>query len=182
MNLDSLQNECLAGERHKFLHFWGHQPRKTGVVDESCMSQWYPAGFNVEGILYPTAEHYMMAAKARLFDDRTTEQSILNSPHPGAAKKLGRQVSGFDEHLWEQSREQIVLDANRAKFSQHSLLLDFLLRTGARILVEASPHDRIWGIGLSARDAAAHDPLQWLGLNLLGFALMRVRDDLSLQQ
>ncbi len=178
MDLSALQDECRAGIHHKFLFFWGHQPRNAGVVDQSCLSQWYPAPFEIDGIAYATAEHYMMAAKARLFGDRDNERAILEASHPGEAKKLGRQIRNFDEQIWERAREQIVFEGNLARFTQHSPLREFLLMTGDRVLVEASPVDRIWGIGLAAQDESAADPLQWKGLNLLGFVLMRVRQQL----
>lgn len=129
----------------------------------------------MDGIRYPTAEHYLMAEKARLFGDTHALEKILSASHPGEAKALGRLVSGFDEQLWEQRRVEIAVRGNTAKFSQNSQLKAFLLGTKARVLVEASPQDTIWGIGLNENDSRAQDPRSWKGLNLLGFALMRVR-------
>jgi ribA/ribD-fused uncharacterized protein len=120
----------------------------------------------------------MMAAKTLLFGDAETAARIQAAPHPGAAKKLGRQVRGFDERSWVQRRFDLVITGNLAKFGQHPQLRDFLLGTGNRILVEASPLDRIWGIGLAVDDERATSPQQWPGLNLLGFALMEVRHQL----
>ncbi len=173
-NVDSLRTQIAQGQQFKYLLFWGHQARGD-TVDKSCLSQWYPAAFQLEGDRYLTAEHYMMVAKARLFGDHATAQKVLQAPHPNAAKKLGREVQGFDETVWQQHRQDIVFNANLAKFSQHPELQQFLCNTGQKVLVEASPVDNIWGIGLAASDPAAQDPLQWQGLNLLGFALMRVR-------
>jgi ribA/ribD-fused uncharacterized protein len=85
-------------------------------------------------------------------------------------------VQGFDEAAWLEERFSIVVRANQAKFSQNPELESFLRQTGSRFLVEASPVDRIWGIGLTRDDAKANDPNLWRGLNLLGFALMQVRD------
>ncbi len=129
----------------------------------------------VEGRHYRTAEHYMMAEKARLFGDSLAFDRVLASPTPGAAKAVGREIVGFDERIWLAQRFQIVVDANFAKFTQNPALGDFLANTGYRVLVEASPVDAIWGIGLAADDPRAADPLAWNGLNLLGFALMEVR-------
>jgi ribA/ribD-fused uncharacterized protein len=103
---------------------------------------------------------------------------ILAAKHPGEAKKLGREVQGFDETLWLEHRSDIVLRANLAKFGQQEALRTFLLNTGDRILVEASPDDQIWGIGLAEDHPDAAVPDRWKGLNLLGFALMEVRDRL----
>lgn len=168
-----------AGAELDFLFFWGHRPPKSGGVGRSCLSQWWPADFEIDGTRYGSAEHYMMAEKAALFGDESTRQAILDASTPALAKSLGRKVALFDEHRWKTHREEIVIRANLAKFRQNPGLSDFLLCTGARILVEASPLDRIWGIGLAADDARAQSPSSWLGLNLLGFALMTVRDRLG---
>ncbi len=164
-----------SGKKLKYLFFWGHQPSKTGEVTSSCFSQWYDAGFTVEGIYYATAEHWMMAEKARLFGDEEACQKILAAPSPGHAKALGREVRGFDQSLWEAKRFDIVVAGNTHKFQQHNALGDFLQRTGNRVLVEASPVDSIWGIGLAADSEFAAKPPKWRGKNLLGFALMEVR-------
>lgn len=124
----------------------------------------------------------MMAAKARLCGDAETAGKILAAPHPGAAKALGRQVRGFDEQRWVQHRFEVVVAGNLAKFGQHRQLGDFLAGTGSRVLVEASPRDRVWGIGLAADDERARSPERWQGLNLLGFSLMEVRRQLRAQQ
>lgn len=173
-HLAALRARIDAGERPKYLLFWGHQPGRHGLT-ASCFSQWYDAPFVVDGKRYATAEHFMMAEKAALFGDAETEAMVLQAPNPGAAKALGRQVRGFDEAQWIEQRFDIVVRANRTKFAQHGDLRTFLLQTGERVLVEASPVDRIWGIGLAQDDERAQDPNQWRGLNLLGFALMVVR-------
>lgn len=174
-NLDDLIQCCQQKQKLKFLYFWGHQPKSNGLIGAEIFSQWYPAPFECNGVKYATAEHYMMAQKAILFDDTEQFQAIIQSSHPKQAKDLGRLVKEFNQQIWEQHREQIVFDGNLAKFSQHQDLKTFLLSTGDRVLVEASPVDKIWGIGL-AKDAEHIDnPLTWKGLNLLGFALMKVR-------
>ena len=167
------------GGRAEYLLFWGHRPPAAGGVGKGCLSQWWPAPFTAGGLVYPTAEHFMMAGKALLFGDEKTAEGIRQAPHPGPAKALGRQVAGFDEQRWGQRRFEIVVTGNLAKFSQHPEPRQFLLATGERVLVEASPHDRIWGIGLAAGDERAASPETWQGLNLLGFALMEVRHRLQ---
>lgn len=176
--LEDLRHRFNAGEDFKYVFFWGHQASKSGVT-ASCFSQWYSAPFVVDGQRYPTAEHFMMAEKAALFGDETTRAQVLEAPNPGAAKALGRQVRGFDETAWVERRFSIVVRANVAKFAQNPELGEFLRQTGSRILVEASPVDRIWGIGLAQDDEKANNPNLWRGLNLLGFALMQVRDQLA---
>lgn len=128
-----------------------------------------------EGIHYLTAEHYMMAEKARVFGDEQTLTRVLNAKTPGEAKKLGRLVSNFEENRWLSVRWSIVVKGNLLKFGQNMELKNFLLTTGNRVLVEASPVDAIWGIGLAADHKDACNPNLWRGLNLLGFALMEVR-------
>ena len=162
----------------KYLFFWGHQPSKDGRISPSCFSQWWEAPFQVEGIDYKTAEHWMMAQKAILFNDTEILQSILKAKSPAEAKKLGRKVRNFDEEKWVASRYEAVIDGNYQKFNQHPDLKAFLLATGNRILVETSPYDAIWGIGLIASDERVQQPINWQGTNLLGFALMEVRDKL----
>jgi ribA/ribD-fused uncharacterized protein len=179
-DIEELCRRARAGWRPEFLFFWSHektgQPRDVGA---ECFSQWYPAPFEVEGVRYSTAEHYMMASKARLFGDTEAERAILRSPHPGAAKRLGRGVAGFSDDVWVARREEIVLQGSLAKFGQHPALLDYLLGTKRRVLAEASPTDRVWGIGLAEDHEHARQPLEWPGLNLLGFALMTARGRLA---
>jgi ribA/ribD-fused uncharacterized protein len=167
-----------AGAQPEYLFFWGHTAKGGSRVGQECLSQWYPAPFVVDGVTYPTAEHFMMAGKARLFGDAHAAEAILRASDPGAAKQLGRKVVGFDEARWEAHRFDLVVAGNVAKFAQSPRLLGFLLRTGSGVLVEASPVDTIWGIGLAADNPLARDPHAWRGLNLLGFALMLARSRL----
>ncbi|QHF02643.1 DUF1768 domain-containing protein [Pseudomonas asturiensis] len=173
--LDDLRARFNVGEPLEFTFFWGHQRSKTATT-ASCFSQWFEAGFTVEGQHYLTAEHFMMAEKAALFDDQEIRTQVLQAPTPNAAKALGRNVRGFDDRIWLQHRYDIVVRANQAKFSQNPELNEYILRTGSRVIVEASPVDHIWGIGLAQDNVDANNPNLWKGLNLLGFALMQVRD------
>ncbi|WP_345636072.1 NADAR family protein [Rugosimonospora acidiphila] len=167
------------GERLKYLLFWGHQPSRDGGVGPGCLSQWWQSPFVADGITYATAEHYMMVGKARLFGDEAIVERMLAAPHPGAVKALGRGVRGFDQATWEAHRRDIVTAGNLAKFGAHPDLREYLRGTGERVLVEASPVDRVWGIGLAATDPRAGNPATWRGHNLLGFALMEVRARLA---
>jgi ribA/ribD-fused uncharacterized protein len=189
---DSLVRAVEAGARVKYLHFWGHAPRADGTVGASCLSQWWVAPFTVDGVEYATAEHWMMAAKARLFGDAEAERRAVGAAHPSQAKKAGRLVRGFDEDVWARERFGIVVEGSVHKFAAHADLREFLLGTGGRsemgvppaegcgrVLVEASPLDRVWGIGLAADAEAAADPRRWRGLNLLRFALMAARERLA---
>jgi ribA/ribD-fused uncharacterized protein len=168
-----------SGRTVKYLFFWGHRPQRDGGPGPGCLSQWWPAAFTVDGYEFATAEHYVMWRKAMLFGDGEIAGRILAVTHPRQAKALGRQVRGFGQQLWEQRRFDIVVEGSVAKFGQHEPLREYLLGTGERVLVEASPTDRVWGIGLAASDERAADPGTWRGLNLLGFALMRARQILD---
>lgn len=159
-----------------FLFFWGHQPSKDGILTKTCLSQWWKSSFMLDGITYQTAEHWMMAEKARLFKDQEILQKILMVDSPAAAKKLGRKVKNFNPDTWNQRRFEIVVEGNYHKFSQNNDLKEFLIQTGNRIIVEASPVDAIWGIGIATDHKEISNPAKWRGLNLLGFALMEVRD------
>jgi ribA/ribD-fused uncharacterized protein len=172
----ALEKAIAAGERVEFVFFWGHQGPATG---KGCLSQWFPSPFTDDEHTFATAEHYMMWRKAILFDDQRTAARIIAADHPKQAKDLGRQVRNFDQATWEEQRYDIVVDGNTLKFSQHDDMRAFLLGTGDRVLVEASPLDRVWGIGLKADDPRAEDPARWRGLNLLGFALSDVRTVLA---
>lgn len=176
--VDEVITLARAGRRLKYVFFWGHRPQRDGAIGTGCLSQWWPSAFTVEGVRFATAEHYMMWRKALLFGDEESAVRIVAASHPRQAKMLGRRVRGFDEQTWADERRAIVRAASVAKFGQRAELRDFLLGTGERILVEASPTDRIWGIGLAATDERVADPASWRGLNLLGFALMEARAQL----
>jgi len=172
----SLEEAYQKGTKLKMMPFWGHKAKYDGVVDKSCFSQWFPCSFEIENISYPSAEHFMMAEKARLFNDEENLKKILESPSPAKAKKLGRLVKNFDPKIWGRECFEIVYRGNLAKFDQNEGFKDFLLKTGNKIIVEASPFDKIWGIGMNQHNEKVYNPLLWNGQNLLGFALMKVRD------
>jgi len=165
-------------ESLEFLFFWGHTPRKDEKMSKACFSQWFWSTFVKDEITYYTAEHWMMAEKARLFEDEEMLTKILHSATPQEAKANGRKVSGFEDRTWKAHRYDIVMEGNRLKFQQNPSMLEFLLATEDAILVEASPYDRIWGIGMKASAEEIENPYYWQGGNLLGYALMEIRDEL----
>lgn len=171
-----IEDKFQRGERLKFIFFWGHTPAADGSVTKTCFSQWWDCKFTVDGIEYRTAEQYMMARKAVLFGDEETRREIMAAKHPKQYKALGRKISGFKQDVWDENCREIVIKGNTAKFSQNEDLKAFLLNTKERVLVEASPYDKIWGIGMSADDPNAENPALWKGTNFLGFCLMEVRD------
>ncbi len=170
LDIDALRHAVAAGQSVGYRFFWGHRREPDGVF-----SQWWPCRFEVDGQLYTTAEQFMMAGKARLFGDAEALAAILAEGDPAECKKLGRRVRGFDDTSWARARFELVVSGNLAKFGQSEHLAAILLSTGDDLLVEASPTDRVWGIGLRASDPRARDPHTWRGTNLLGFALVRVR-------
>jgi len=177
-DVEALRKAIGSGWTPEILFFWGHTA-KDQRIGKHVLSQWWPATFSLDGRTYATTEHYMMAQKAELFGDQETLAAILSSQAPSQAKKLGRRVRGFDEQRWIAHRFDAAVRGNIAKFGQNPELEDWLLATGNAVLVEASPVDSIWGIGLAADDARARDPNIWPGLNLLGFALMKARHSLE---
>lgn len=131
------------------------------------------------GIFYRCVEQYMMHRKALLFGDVKVAEKILQTKLPRDQKALGRQVAGFDKGVWDKEARQIVYEGCYYKFTQNKDALDWLVKTSGHYLVEASPQDVIWGIGLSSLDEKAKDPLNWRGKNWLGQVLTSLREDLS---
>lgn len=144
-------------------------------------SQWRPCEMTIGGTPYDCAEQYMMHQKALLFGDSETAGKILAATDPAKQKALGRTIKGFAEEVWRDHRETIVHTGSHAKFDQNKGLRRKLFQTGDALLVEASPLDAIWGVGLSADEAKAMHPEEWPGLNLLGKILTTVRDELRLK-
>ena len=173
----NIEHIIMNQEGAKYLFFWGHTPSRNGEITKACFSQWYISPFEINGLVFQTAEHFMMAEKARLFDPEMVNR-IVACKTAAEAKKLGREVKNFDNDVWLAKREEIVIEGNCHKFSQNPELKIFLMNTDTRILVEASPVDAIWGIGMAQDHKDIYSPEKWRGLNLLGFALMEVRDRL----
>ena len=142
------------------------------------LSNWYPSPFNDGFITYQNMEQYMMHQKALTFGDMDMATKILKNPSPAVCKKLGRQVRNFDPMIWSNKCMYIVTKGCLLKFSQNPNLKQFLLSTSDLILVEASPFDRIWGIGYIASNAVKVEQSKW-GQNLLGKCLMKVSEILK---
>lgn len=174
-NVKTIEEMVRKNQTTEFIYFWGHTSDFYKIT-KSCLSQWYDVCFTVNGVQYHTTEQYMMASKARLFGDEETLKEIMGAESPREYKKLGRTVKGFDTIIWNEKRLDIVVEGNKAKFSQNPALKEFLLATDDAILAEASPYDKIWGIGMDEKTAAAGRVEDWKGENLLGCALMEVRD------
>jgi hypothetical protein len=178
-HLSWLTDKFDKGESLRFVFFWGHTNKTTKPVGEFVLSQWYYAPFSVNEIVYKTAAHWMMARKAILFGDRETFKKIINTDRPEEVRALSKSIKGFDDLRWSEWKYEVVKEGNFHKFHQHKKLRAFLLSTEEAILAEANPVDEVWGIGLTQDSALAKDPYAWNGLNLLGFALMEVREYLK---
>lgn len=159
-------------EQEEFVFFW---------ETTSPFSQWHPVGFHINGVYYKTAEHYMMWGKAMLFGDETIAADILHVKHPRDVKALGRKIKNFDSKLWEEQCQNIVYQGNYAKFTQNKEMRLALRATGTAELVESSPNDKIWGIGLAADDPKALNRETWEGTNFLGEVLMSVREKMRFE-
>lgn len=176
MTIKDLANRQYS--KDDFVFFWGHTDRADGSTGKACLSQWYIAPMTIDGQYYHCMEQYLMAEKARTFGDAEAEAKILAEYNQLAIKKLGRKVANYSDSVWANIRQEVSIRGNLAKFTQNEALRQFLLSTGDKIIVEASPYDSIWGIGLDESSPDAAIPSKWKGQNLLGFALMEVRDRL----
>ncbi len=152
--------------RGNYYLFWKHQFGQWTIRDI----------VDLDGMVYNCCEQYMMYKKAQLFKDEVTAQKILDEDDPALQQKLGKRVVGFKKEVWDQYKVSIVWQANYLKFTQHEDLQNRLLETDPQILVEASPYDRIWGVGLGANNELITDESNWRGENLLGKVLSSVRD------
>ena len=150
-----------------FVFFWG-----------GTYSQWCPSVFEIDGVEYNCAEQYMMAKKALLFGDYDSLREIMLEENPALQKAMGKKVRGFNKEKWERYCRKYVYDGNYAKFTQNEHMLEQLLATGDKEIVEASPEDTIWGIGLHESNQDVYDKTKWKGTNWLGIAIMEVRTKL----
>lgn len=155
-------------ETETHIYFW------NGIY-----SQWEPSEFRIDGAKYNCAEQYMMAEKARLFNDIEAYTDIMLTKSPSEQKAIGRRVKNFDPVKWNEVCRLVVYRANHAKFSQNPKLLEELIASHPKKIVEASPYDTIWGVGLHFTDDKILDEKNWKGQNLLGEAIMQVRSDLT---
>jgi ribA/ribD-fused uncharacterized protein len=151
-------------ETETHIYFWGGE-----------YSQWAKSIFTIDGQTFVTAEQYMMYSKAILFGDKKKAELILKTSDAKRQKLLGRQVRNFNFNLWNEKKFDIVVTANVAKFEQNKSMKGKLLSNN-KIIVEASPYDKVWGIGLKFDDDRVLADKLWKGENLLGKALMKTRD------
>lgn len=154
--------------------FFGHKP-EVGATQDWMLSNWAPLSFRVNNVSYEHMEQFMMAAKARLFKDKVSFDKIMKTSSQKVAKDLGRKVEGFDQGVWDANCYKIVVSGLIAKFMQNRAASDFLATSAPHVLVEASPWDRNWGVGLAMTSSDVFDPPKWRGRNLLGFALTETR-------
>ena len=154
---------------NKYLFFW-----------HGIYSQWHKTPMIIDGIEYNCCEQYMMHQKALTFGDTEIAEKVMMTANPKDQKGLGRQIKGFEKDKWDSVCLGIVYKGNLAKFTQNPSLMSALLSTGDRLLVEASPLDKIWGIGMSEEDPDVEDPSNWKGLNLLGWSITLVKQQIKI--
>ena len=154
-------------KKEKFTFFWA-----------GPFSQWYSCNFTINNMKYNCAEQYMMLEKANLFKDEKSYEKILKSPDPRLQKEIGRNIKNFNKDEWEKVAKEIVFKGNYAKFTQNMKLGMKLRETVGTTLVEASPYDKIWGIGLNSFDPLAQSRETWRGTNWLGETLTKLRETL----
>lgn len=152
-----------------YVFFWG---------GDDIYSNFHPCTFLYNGKKFTSSEQAFMFAKAVFFHDKDIAEQILMDSKPSVQKQLGRQVKGFDPDVWASVSEQVMYDVLYAKFTQNSILLEKLLSTEGKVLVEASPFDKIWGVGLGEDDPLILDEKNWKGDNKLGKCLTTLRDNL----
>lgn len=158
-------------DKNNYIFFWG-----------GIFSQWFKSNFEIDNIQYSSAEQYMMAEKARAFNDKESLDKILSTKNSRKQKELGRKIKNYDDEVWGKIRYEAVVKGNYAKFTQNENLKNQLLDTGNKIIVEASPYDTIWGIGLSEFDESRFNEDLWRGKNLLGKAIMQVREMITVSE
>ena len=152
----------------KYFFFWKHR-----------LSQWHIVNFNVDNYIYNCCEQFMMHRKALLMGDTFAAEIILGEKNPAQHQTLGRQIQNFNQELWDSYKYNIVLQGNRARFHQSPQCRELLLATGDKLIVEASPYDKVWGIGKGASDPDIMDETKWNGQNLLGKVLTQVREEIK---
>lgn len=155
-------------ETSTHIYFWG-----------SFLSNFYLCQLKDDKYSYNSSECYFMAKKAEYFNDQESLIKILNLKKPQEQKQVGKKVKGFNKELWEEVSYKIMLDGLRLKFTQNNELKNKLLATNNKTLVEGSPYDKKWGVGLKYDDDRILDESNWQGDNLLGKALMEIREEIK---
>ena len=155
-----------------------HSPEE----ENGYLSNWYSSPFKIGDKQFSSAEQYMMYRKALCFKDEETAKKIMGTEDVRLIKALGREVHDYVDSIWASQREEAVYEGLLAKFKENPELKERLLSTGDTLLAECALNDRIWGIGLSMKDVERLDPDKWRGMNLLGKALMKVREALALEE
>ena len=156
-------------KKEKFEFFWNNK---------SPFSNWYKIDFIAEDIQFNCSEQHMMYKKAMLFNDTEIAEEILKTKSQSKQKALGRKVRNFDSKVWNDNCKEIVYQGNKAKFLQNENIFKHLMKTKGKTLVEASPVDKIWGIGLTEDHPHAQNRAKWRGKNWLGEVLTKLREDL----
>lgn len=174
LNVEALAQAVRSGAQPDYLCFpdWG------GAPPLGWLAPWSPTPFETAAGVFGSGEHHFMRGKALLFGDKEVATKIVRAKSAGQARELGRRVSGFREDLWIRERGRVMDNANRAKFSALPELAAYLLSTWPAVLVQTGALDHVWSAGLDLGDTFLSRPDRWPGQNLVGFSLMRVREEL----
>lgn len=159
-----------SNKKDEFVFFWGGSFSNFSKVSE---------GVEYKGKIFPTSEHAFMYGKALQFKDLDIAKQLETAKTPKDAKRLGRKVKGYDDEVWSDVRYEIMKEVCLSKYTRSPYHKRQLLNTGTKELVEASPYDKVWGIGMSKDDNGVEDRRNWKGENLLGKVLMEVREEIK---
>jgi len=160
------------------MKYWEYEDDKIILFWGGVLSNWYKSDFICDNTQFNCVEQYMMRKKAIVFGDYDAAKKVMSTKDPRKQKAIGRTVRNFDGDVWLEKCREEVYPGIRAKFTQNDKLGDLLRGTGAKVIAEASPYDKIWGIGLSTNDKRAQNQSFWQGLNILGELLMKARKDI----
>jgi ribA/ribD-fused uncharacterized protein len=147
--------------------------------DNKVFSNMHEAPVQIDGVTFPTVEHYFQWSKAKMFGDADIQGKIMKTASPKSAKAYGKKVKNFDGEAWNEKRDSVMRVAVKAKLMQHPDILKKLRETGTRPIAEADPRGKYWGIGTSAETSKAKDVSRWPGQNKMGKILMELRDELK---
>lgn len=167
----------MADNADNYVFFYGH----TEGRPFACFSNFYPSKFTADGKNFNCSEQYFMKKKQEMFDPTNVQlaNAIMAETSPAKIKAFGRQVKNYDETKWNQERYRVMKEALMYKFGQNQNMKQILMSTGNKILCECTNLDKIWASGLHITDPDRFDETKWKGQNLLGKALMEVRNELK---
>lgn len=171
-------NNLLSMEDIELAAYVFFAEAEQGEINASCMNMKYIAPFDVGEDHYVSAEHYYLAEKAKIAGDFKSRELIKKATEPAEFRMLEREIENLNPVTWDEVKYAIALVGNYHKFWNNMALKKYLMTTEQKILAYTDSEDLIWGTGLDIDHEDAEDPSKWPGQNLLGFAIMELRDHL----